>query len=181
MCPEVDSASENEYQGVSPAVKAADAFGWRPTTLVVPKVEKIRGLNLLGTPWATTTCCGLPLPFLHVSTPRVITMNVKRTISWLCIKPSSWRWTLGFEIFRRHRKLEIKILIYKMCISLVYIAYCILYIVYCILYIPTENIAVFTDEKNNLISELKKNILNVLCYLTLWRRNFLLHFSTPCI
>jgi hypothetical protein len=27
MCPEVDSASENEYQGVSPGVKAAGAYG----------------------------------------------------------------------------------------------------------------------------------------------------------
>ena len=30
---------------ISPGVKAAGAFGWRPTTLVVPKVEKIRALN----------------------------------------------------------------------------------------------------------------------------------------
>jgi len=37
MCPEVDSASESEYQGISPAVKAAGAFGWRPTKLEVPK------------------------------------------------------------------------------------------------------------------------------------------------
>jgi hypothetical protein len=36
--------------GISLGVKAASAFGWRPTTLVVPKVEKIRGLNLPGTP-----------------------------------------------------------------------------------------------------------------------------------
>ena len=56
MCPEVDSASENEYQ-----VKAAGAFGWRPTTLVVPKVEKIRGPNLPGTPRATSACRGIPL------------------------------------------------------------------------------------------------------------------------
>ena len=34
--------------GTSPGVKTAGAFGWRPTTLVVPKVEKIRGLNYLG-------------------------------------------------------------------------------------------------------------------------------------
>ena len=27
-------------------IEAAGAFGWRPTTLVEPKVEKIRGLNL---------------------------------------------------------------------------------------------------------------------------------------
>jgi hypothetical protein len=59
MSPEVDSASENEYQGISPGVKAAGAYGWRPTTLVVPEVEKIRGLNLPGTPCATLACCGI--------------------------------------------------------------------------------------------------------------------------
>jgi hypothetical protein len=36
--------------GISAGVKAAGAFGWRPATLEVLKVEKIRGLNLLGTP-----------------------------------------------------------------------------------------------------------------------------------
>jgi hypothetical protein len=49
--------------GISPGVKAAGAFGLRPTTLVVPKVEKIRGLNLPGTPWATSACCGITLLF----------------------------------------------------------------------------------------------------------------------
>jgi len=34
----------------------------RPTTLVVANVKKIRGLNLPGTLWATSTCCGGPLP-----------------------------------------------------------------------------------------------------------------------
>ena len=33
----------------------------RLTTLVVPNVNKIRGLNLPGTPWATLACCGRPL------------------------------------------------------------------------------------------------------------------------
>ena len=47
--------------GISPGVKAAGAFGWRPTTLVVPKVEKIWGLNLPGTPRATSACRGTPL------------------------------------------------------------------------------------------------------------------------
>ena len=31
--------------GISPGVKAAGAFGWRSTTLVVPKVEKMRDLG----------------------------------------------------------------------------------------------------------------------------------------
>ena len=47
--------------GISPGVKAAYAFGWRRTTLVVLKVEMIRGLNLPGTPWATSACRGIPL------------------------------------------------------------------------------------------------------------------------
>ena len=49
--------------GFSPGVKAAVAFGWRPTTLVVPKVEKIQGLNLPGTPRATSACRGIPIFF----------------------------------------------------------------------------------------------------------------------
>ena len=50
--------------GISPAVKAAGAYDWRPTTLVVPNVEMIRGLNLPGTPRATSACRGTPLLFL---------------------------------------------------------------------------------------------------------------------
>jgi len=49
--------------GISPRVKAAGAYGWWPTTLVVSNVKKIRGLNLPGTPWATSACRGRPLPF----------------------------------------------------------------------------------------------------------------------
>ena len=47
--------------GISPGVKAPGAYGWRPTTLVVPNVEMIRGLNLPGTPRATSACRGTPL------------------------------------------------------------------------------------------------------------------------
>ena len=47
--------------GISPGVKAAVVYGWRPTTLVVPNVEMIRGLNLPGTPRATSVCRGTPL------------------------------------------------------------------------------------------------------------------------
>jgi len=37
---------------------------WLTTnTLVVPKRQDIRGLNLTGTPWATSTCRGNPLLF----------------------------------------------------------------------------------------------------------------------
>ena len=41
--------------------KGGQCFGWHPTTLVVPKVEKIRGLNLPGTPKATWACREIPL------------------------------------------------------------------------------------------------------------------------
>jgi len=50
--------------GTSPGVKVAGAFGWPHTTFVVPKVEMIRGLNLPGTPRATSGCRGIPL-LLH--------------------------------------------------------------------------------------------------------------------
>jgi hypothetical protein len=40
--------------GISPGVKAAGAYGWRPTAFVVLKVKKIRGLNRPGTPWASS-------------------------------------------------------------------------------------------------------------------------------
>jgi len=30
--------------GIYPGIKAAGAYGWQPTTLVVPNVKKIRGL-----------------------------------------------------------------------------------------------------------------------------------------
>jgi hypothetical protein len=47
--------------GISPGVTAAGAFGRRPTTFVVPNVEMIWGLNLFGTPWATSACRRIPL------------------------------------------------------------------------------------------------------------------------
>jgi len=43
MCPEVDSAYEKWVSGISPGVEAAGAFGWRPTTLVVPKRQENPG------------------------------------------------------------------------------------------------------------------------------------------
>jgi len=49
--------------GISPGVKAAGAYGWRLTTLVVPNVKKIRGLNLPETPSATSACCGMTFTF----------------------------------------------------------------------------------------------------------------------
>jgi len=46
---------------ISAGLKTAGAFGWRPTTLVMPNVTKIRGLNLHATPWAASACCGMTL------------------------------------------------------------------------------------------------------------------------
>jgi hypothetical protein len=46
--------------GISPGVKAAGACDWRSTTLVVPNVEMIWGLNLPGTPRTTSACRGTP-------------------------------------------------------------------------------------------------------------------------
>ena len=50
--------------GIYLGVKAAGAFGWRPSNLIVPNVKKIRGLNLPGTPWATSACCGMTFTLL---------------------------------------------------------------------------------------------------------------------
>jgi len=50
--------------GISPGVKVAGAYGWRPTTLIVLKVEKIRFFNLPGTPRAPSACRRTPLLYL---------------------------------------------------------------------------------------------------------------------
>jgi hypothetical protein len=62
--------------GISPGVKAAGAYGWRPTTLVVPNVEVIGGLNLPGTPRATSACRGTPLLFTFSDTYMFFPMTV---------------------------------------------------------------------------------------------------------
>jgi hypothetical protein len=36
----------------------------------------------------------------------LIVMHVKYSISYLYIQPSSWRWTLSFETYRRHQKIK---------------------------------------------------------------------------
>jgi hypothetical protein len=46
------------------------------TTLVVPKVEKIRGLNLSGTPGATSTCRGRPLIYFYIYNKTSIKRNI---------------------------------------------------------------------------------------------------------
>ena len=45
MCPRVNSASKKWLPGISLGVKAAAAWGWRPTTLVVPNVKKSGALT----------------------------------------------------------------------------------------------------------------------------------------
>jgi hypothetical protein len=70
---------------ISPAVKATGAYGWRPTTLVVPNVKEIRGLNRRGTPWATSACCGRPLHF-----------------TWTIIQVTKYMWTHGNTYFSWH-------------------------------------------------------------------------------
>jgi len=35
-----------------------------------------------------------------------VKVHVKCTVPQLYIQPSSWRWTLGFETCRRHRKIR---------------------------------------------------------------------------
>ena len=84
--------------GFSPGVKAAGAFGWRPTTLVVPKVEKIRGLNLPGTPWATSAFAGyLYFTFYtcFVLTIRTIILLSHRHISLA----TAYLWILSWNFF----------------------------------------------------------------------------------
>jgi hypothetical protein len=72
--------------GISPGVKAAGAFGWRPATLVVLKVEKIRGLNLPGTPRATSICRGTHyFTFWYTNTTKATNLLLsfqKSLLSW---------------------------------------------------------------------------------------------------
>jgi len=60
--------------GISPGVKAAGAFGRRPTTVVVPKPQEIRGPNLPGTPWAISAFRGRPLfyyIYIYIYMPKI--------------------------------------------------------------------------------------------------------------
>ena len=61
---------------ISPGVKATGAFSWRPTTLVVLNVEIIRGLNLPGTPRATSACRGIPLFFCFYKSVTLARLSV---------------------------------------------------------------------------------------------------------
>ena len=73
MCPGVNSASKKKrVSGIPLGVKAAGAWGWRPTTLVVPNVKKSGALtypdplgHLEGLLWERPL--PLPLPFLSTN------------------------------------------------------------------------------------------------------------------
>ena len=49
-----------------PGISPAGALGWRTTTLVVPKVETIRCLNLPGTPRANSASRGITLLYIYI-------------------------------------------------------------------------------------------------------------------
>jgi len=68
MCPEVDSASESEYQGFLLGYRRPVRLADDLPPLYCQNVKKIRGLNLPGTPWATSTCRGRPLLYLLYKT-----------------------------------------------------------------------------------------------------------------
>jgi len=57
----------------------------------------------------------------HCSAYRLLVLvHVQSTVPQVYIEMSSWKWTLGFETCRRHKKLKIKILIYETCIFCLY-------------------------------------------------------------
>ena len=61
--------------GISPELKAAGTYGWRPTTLVILNVKKIRDFNLPGTPWASAACCGMTFTLTWQSNRRIYKKN----------------------------------------------------------------------------------------------------------
>jgi hypothetical protein len=68
---EVDSASESQYQGFLP--RLTDDL----PTLVVLKVEKIRGLNLPGTPRATSASRGISLLYFTHKTQGILLITLQ--------------------------------------------------------------------------------------------------------
>ena len=102
MCPEVRLSLWKWVPRISPTIKAAGAYGWRPTTLVVPNIKKIRGLNLPGTPWATWAFCGKTFTFTFMF---IIYVYINR-----------WRicTTIQENIFSEPRPCEIRFLIFSL-------------------------------------------------------------------
>jgi len=64
MCPEVDTASESEYQGFVLGQRRQLRLVDDLLPLLCQNVKKIRSLNLPGTPWATSACRGTPLLYV---------------------------------------------------------------------------------------------------------------------
>jgi hypothetical protein len=70
--------------GISPGVKATSTYVSQPTTLVVPNVGMIHGLNLTGTPRATLACRRRPLLFTLLCHCKVKSRDIRQLI--FCIK-----------------------------------------------------------------------------------------------
>ena len=64
------------------------AYGWRYTILVMPNVKKIRGLNLPGTPWATSAGCWMI--FIFTLTTMTTNLQAKRH-TFLSLNPATSR------------------------------------------------------------------------------------------
>jgi hypothetical protein len=80
MCPGVDSASKNEYQGFPLGVKVAGAWGLRLITLVVPNVKKSGALTYPEPPWAISACCGRDLYLTPKASPRVSWVTLRHLL-----------------------------------------------------------------------------------------------------
>ena len=91
--------------GISPGLNAACAYGWRPTTLVVPNVKKIRGLSLPWNPWATSACCGLTFTFLKVFFVNFILLSPRRKLETEYKLPPILDWFRLFPFINEDRLL----------------------------------------------------------------------------
>jgi hypothetical protein len=84
---------QKKVPGVCPGVKAAGAYGWQPSTLVVLKVKKSRDPNLPVTPWATSAC-GRPFTLRHgvifhnicSRTQRLWSIIITQQETWFCYR-----------------------------------------------------------------------------------------------
>jgi hypothetical protein len=70
--------------------KGGRCVGWQPTTRVVPKVGKIRGLNLPGTPRATSAFRGIPLLYFYficrLAKPKQQSVHVHSRGEWYAFR-----------------------------------------------------------------------------------------------
>jgi hypothetical protein len=112
MCPEVDSTSKNEYQGIPLGVKAAGAWDWRPTNRTS---RKFGALTYPEPPWALAACCGRDLTFNTVVSLKrrcyvIIISLIYLTENTACFRKKENRWILYRQIitvvsksYRTHR------------------------------------------------------------------------------